>query len=494
MAQGLPVSDVVNVQIVMSPLAAATRDFGALMIVGTSSVIDVQERIRQYSGIDGVANDFGTTAPEYLAANLFFSQSPQPSILYIGRWAQTATAGLLRGAILTSGQQAMSNFTSITNGSMKITIDGVAKTLTAIDFSAQTNLNGVASQVNAGLTGGTVTWDGVNSRFVVTSSTTGATSTVGYATAHTSGTDISALLGLTQAQSAVPVPGAAAETMLEAYQALGNASTSWYGSMTATTATVTDADHLAVAAYIESASPTRIYGVTSQSTAILDGTLTTDIASKLKAANLKRTFIQYSSSSPYASASLYGRAFTVNFQGNNTVITLKFKQEPTVTAENLTASQAAALTAKNCNVFVNYNNNTAIIQQGVMTNGYFFDEVHGTDWLQNDVQTAVYNLLYTSTTKIPQTDGGNNQIVNTINSRMDQAVTNGLVAPGQWNADGFGALNRGDYLSAGYYTYCPPVALQSQADREARKSPTIQCAIKLAGAVHFVDIIINVNR
>ncbi|MGU9992789.1 DUF3383 domain-containing protein [Bordetella avium] len=494
MAQGLPVSDVVNVQIVMSPLAAATRDFGALMIVGTSSVIDVQERIRQYSDIDGVANDFGATAAEYLAANLFFSQSPQPSILYIGRWAQTATAGLLRGAILANGQQAMSNFTSVTDGSMKITVDGVEKIITGADFSAETNLNGVASEINSLLTGAVVTWDGANDRFIVTSSTTGASSSVGYATANTTGTDISGLLGLTQAQSAVPVPGVAAETMLEAYQALGNASTAWYGSMTATTATITDDDHLAVAAYIESASPTRIYGVTSQSTAILDGTLSTDIASKLKAAKLKRTFIQYSSSSPYASASLYGRAFTVNFQGNNTVITLKFKQEPAVGAENLTASQAAALTAKNCNVFVNYNNNTAIIQQGVMANGYFFDEVHGTDWLQNDVQTAVYNLLYTSTTRIPQTDGGINQIVNTINSRMDQAVANGLVAPGQWNADGFGALNRGDYLPAGYYTYAPPVATQSQADREARKSPVIQCAIKLAGAVHFVNIIINVNR
>jgi len=38
------------------------------------------------------------------------------------------------------------------------------------------------------------------------------------------------------------------------------------------------------------------------------------------------------------------------------------------------------------------------------------------------------------------------------------------------------------------------VASQSQADREARKAPVIQCAIKLAGAVHFVDCIINVNR
>jgi hypothetical protein len=38
------------------------------------------------------------------------------------------------------------------------------------------------------------------------------------------------------------------------------------------------------------------------------------------------------------------------------------------------------------------------------------------------------------------------------------------------------------------------VASQSQADREARKAPTLQVALKLAGAVHFVDVIINVNR
>jgi hypothetical protein len=38
------------------------------------------------------------------------------------------------------------------------------------------------------------------------------------------------------------------------------------------------------------------------------------------------------------------------------------------------------------------------------------------------------------------------------------------------------------------------MALQAQADREARKSPPIQIALKLAGAVHTVDIIVNVNR
>lgn len=493
MSQGLPISDIVNVDIVMSPVAAGTRDFGALLAVGSSPVIDTQERMRQYSDLDGVASDFGTSAPEYLAAVLFFSQSPQPDELYIGRWAQTATEGLLRGAILNPTQQALSNFTGVTDGGFKITVDGTAKTVSGLDFSTATNLNGVASEVNSVLTGAVVAWDAVNSRFVVTSDTTGATSAVSWATAPDSGTDVSTLLGLTQAQSAVPVEGIASETLTAAYQVLLDMSNDWYGTMVAATG-VTDDEHMQVAALIEAASPSRIYGVTTQATAALDGTITTDIASRVKAALYKRTFVQYSSSSPYAAASIFGRAFTVNFQGNNTTITLKFKQEPGVTAETLTTTQAAALTAKNCNVFVNYDNDTAIIQQGVMGNGFFFDEVHGTDWLQNDVQTAVYNLLFTSTTKIPQTDAGVNQIVTTIASRLEQAVANGLVAPGVWNADGFGNLKRGDTLSSGYYIYAPPVATQSQADREARRSPVIQCAIKLAGAIHSVDVIINVNR
>ena len=129
-----------------------------------------------------------------------------------------------------------------------------------------------------------------------------------------------------------------------------------------------------------------------------------------------------------------------------------------------------------------------------MANGYFFDEIQGTDWLQNYIQTAVYNLLYTSNTKIPQTDAGINLILTTVSQCLDQAVTNGLVAPGVWNAAGFGALQQGQTLTKGYYVYAPPVATQSQADREARKAPVIQCAIKLAGAVHFADVIINVNR
>lgn len=492
--QTLAISDVVNVQIVMSPKAAAVRNFGALLVLGSSPVINVTERIRQYSSLDGVVSDFGTTAPEYLAANLFFSQSPQPSILYVGRWAKTAAAALLNGAALSTAQQALANFTAVTTGGMKITIDGTLKTLSAINLSAVTNLNGVASAVTTALaSAGTCVWDATQSRFEITSATTGVTSTITYAQAPTSGTDLAALMGLESGQASAPVNGVAAETLLSAVTALAGASNDWYGLLVAD-ATLAAADITAVAAYIEGAGTSRIFGVTSQNALVLDPTSTTDIAYVLDAANYKRTFTQFSSSSPYAAASVFGRAFTVDFTGNNTAITLKFKQEPGITAESLTETQAAALKAKNCNVFVNYNNDTAIIQEGVMCNGYFFDEVHGLDWLQNDLQTAVYNLLYTNTTKIPQTNPGINRIVTTIDGRCEQAVNNGLAAPGQWNGPDVGAITSGQYLTKGYYVFAASVDTQSQANREARQAPVVQVALKLAGAVHFADVIVNVNR
>lgn len=381
MAQGLPVSNVVNVDIIMSPSAATGRNFGSLLILGTSTVIPITERVRLYSSLDDIGNDFGVSSPEYLAATPFFSQSPKPTQVYVGRWAKTLATG------------------------------ETGDTETALQA------------VNAAL---------------------------GY--------------------------------------------TNWYGLELADSETIEDADILAVAGAIEASTVSRVFGVTTAEPDALVSTATDDIAAKLKAAKYSRTFVQYSTSSKYASASLFGRAFTVDFTGNNTAITLKFKQEPGVTYETLTTSQAAALDSKNCNVYVYYANDTAIIQQGVMANGDFFDERHGLDWLQDYIQTNLFNLLYTSTTKIPQTESGVTQLITNVESSLEQAANNGLVAAGVWNGGALGQISTGDTLTKGYYVYATPLTQQSQADREARKSPLIQCAIKLAGAIHYADVQVNVVR
>ena len=482
-ATTLPVSRVVNVAVEMSPTAAALRNFGSCLILGDSDIIDTDERIRLYSSISDIATDFGISSREYLAAQAFFSQSPQPTQVYIGRWAKSATAGRLRGRTLSSAEQDISLFTAITTGTLSLTIDGASKSMASIDLSAETNLNGVASQISSALgVSGSCAWTG--ERFVITSATTGTSSTV----ATTDTGTLSFLMGF--AGSATSVAGVAAESLASAITALLDYNT-WY--MVCVAPDASDDSIAEAAGLIEAASPSRMIGFTTQNSTEIDSTASSTLGSRLKGLGYNRTILVYSSDSPVAAASVFGGMATINFEGSNTTLTLKFKQLPGVTAENLRSSQAEALKSHNVNAFCAYQNDTSILQEGITSGGWFIDETHGLDWLQNRVETDLWNLLYTSK-KVGQDESGATAIVSCVNKSLEQGVTNGLIAPGVWNGDAFGALESGDTLSTGYYVYIQPFDEQSQSDREARKAPPIQIAVKLKGAVHFINVTITVNR
>lgn len=494
MAQGLSVSDVVNVSVMLSPTAAVGRNFGSLLILGSSPVIDVVERMRTYTTLTGVGQDFGTTAPEYLAASAFFAQSPMPYRLLIGRWAQAPTSGVLHGAPVPIIQQAavLASIQAAVAPTFTITIDGTAKVLTGLVFTSALNFNGVAAVLSAALSpAATCRWNG--SRFDILSSSAGAASSVGYAVSPT-GADLATIMGLTMlAGASLPVVGSVAETAVAAVQAASGLSGDFYALAWAPLVPLTDVVALQIAATIEATSPVRVCGFTTAAAGAIDPTSTTDLGSLLSASLYSRTLVQYSTTNPYAVCSFFGRALSVNFTGNNTVLTMKFKQEPGVIPELLSETSAATLTAKHINVFVAYQNATAIVQQGTMAGGRFFDEVQGIDWLSNQVQTDLFNVLLQAP-KIPQTDAGVHVLLTQVEATLSQAVVNGLVAPGVWNAEGFGQLKRTDPLPKGFYVYAALVASQPQSDREARIAPLLQAAIKMAGAIHFASVLISVNR
>jgi hypothetical protein len=491
----LSVNDLVSAQVLLAPTAAPTLNFGTLLILGASPVIDVAQRFRAYSGLAAITADFGSTAPEALAATAFYSQSPQPSTCMVGRWAQAASSGVLHGGALSPTQQTLANFTVITSGGVTFTIDGTPVNLAALSFAAVTNLNGVAAIIATALgVHGTCTWNAIYNRFEFTSSTTGATSSVSFGSAPGTGTDISALIGSTAAAGATAVAGIVSETFAQAVTTLANASNAWYGVTPAATAMPSDADLLNTAAFIEGLNPRRFFVPTTQEANAAVSTSTTDLAAMLQAANYTHTAAQYSSQSPYAAASLFARQATVNFSAQNSTITLMYKQEPGVTAELLNETQAAALKAKNCNVFATYANATAIVQWGTVASGQYIDTIVGCDWLQNALQTALFNALYTSTTKIPQTDAGVNQLVAAAEVVLSQALGNGLIAPGVWLGPALGVIVSGQTLTKGYYIFAPPVASQTLAQLGARQAPTIQCAIKLGGAIHTASLLISVSQ
>jgi hypothetical protein len=501
MNNGLSVSNVVNVDISISPLAAGYRNFGTLLVVTPEDVIDVGERVRYYSNIDEVIEEFGGTGPAYEAGLLYFSQLPRPNALYIGRWAATDTHAVLHGGILDVADLDMTTWTSITAGEMILSINGANVPLAGLNFSSTTNMNQVAAVIQAGGAGYTVTWDAAYERFDVKTATSGVSAVIGYGKPVTPavGLDISSKAKLRQGEANAPINGVKGETPLAAVQACADRSAEWYAVALAhdpdkVFPDPTDNDQVDISAYIEGTERNRLHIITTQKSATLDPLNTTDICSRLKVLRYMRSFTQYSSTNPNAAVSAFGRAATVDFEANNTTLTLKFKQEPGVGVEVLTETQNKILKSKNGNVFVLYDNDTAILQEGVMANGFFFDEVHNSDWYANALQYDVWNLLYQSQTKIPQTDEGIHQIVATCERTSERAVNNGFLAPGLWTGGPIGILRPFMQMSRGYYVYAPPVATQPPAEREARKAPTLQIAAKMAGAVHFVNILVSLNR
>lgn len=92
MAKGLPLNRVTNVTVTLSARAAQGRNFGSMLILGNSTVIPITERLRLYSDPADIGDDFGVDSEEYKAAVVWFSQSPRPTQLYVGRWVDSLTS------------------------------------------------------------------------------------------------------------------------------------------------------------------------------------------------------------------------------------------------------------------------------------------------------------------------------------------------------------------------------------------------------------------
>ena len=126
----------------------------------------------------------------------------------------------------------------------------------------------------------------------------------------------------------------------------------------------------------------------------------------------------------------------------------------------------------------------------------FFDEVFNELWFVNALQTAGFNYLRQTNTKIPQTENGMTGLKNAYAQVCVRGVNNGFIGAGSWtSSDTFGNpdLFKRNIETSGFYIYSTPVAQQSKADREERKAPLVQIAVKTAGAIHSTNVMIYVN-
>ena len=445
------------------------------------------------------ANAYGTTSETAAQVNAIFSQ--QPNILandgyvIIAPFNSTtvaATSGTLTTVDLSSKLDAL---TAVTSGDLTVVVNGTEQALTGLDFSSASTLSDIAAVIQASLTGANVMAS--DNTLVFVSQLTGSESSIELA--ETSGAtvdlyDSDYLNGV----AATAVDGTDAvvtgETLAEGITRL---SKEIYFEGIITTREVPQDEYVAASNAVEA------FGNRILMLPISDVTGLNTIAQQVSANKYTRpvmyltgaTNTEKARNARIFAAAYLSRGLAVNYSGSNTTLTMNLKTLNGIIADTQ-ISETILNNAKTAGVDCYPSiEGLAKVQSFKHANTYF-DQVTNLIWFVNTLQREVFNVLARTGTKVPQTEPGLEIIRRSIRQVCNLAVTNGYVAPGQWNSpDTFG--NYDDFMrnvsEYGFYEYHQPVAEQLQSEREERQAPVWKIAAKESGAVHSANILIYVE-
>ena len=103
MARALSVDRVVRVGINLQPMAAARRNFGTLLIIGASGVIDMENASAPIPASTAWPPTLAWT-PGIPGRRTLFLPVPPPRVALRGTLGQTPTPAILKGGILSDGR------------------------------------------------------------------------------------------------------------------------------------------------------------------------------------------------------------------------------------------------------------------------------------------------------------------------------------------------------------------------------------------------------
>lgn len=500
----LSISQIVNVQLNTVPKSAARKSFGVVALFTPEAGQAFADEKTRYVYVENqrdVEQLFGTNSETAKAAQPFFAQSPRARQLIIARWQKSAstidaTKNTLSGATLSDD---LERFKSVVNGRFSLTIGSDVKKVEGLSFARLADFNAVATKIQEKLTALSVAvsiaYDETGNRFIISSNVAGEDKTTEIHYSFDEGGDgeyIGALLKLENGQASRKVGKNSVslkkETLGEALFNVAEVNNTWYGFTVA--AQLTDSEVEAAAKYAQA--NTKLFGANVIRVEQIEWSVD-NIYKKLYDAGLDHTLAMFDKNDMYPASSALARLLSTNFAANNSTLTLKFKQQPTITADEITATEFSKAKRLGINVYT-YFDDVAMIAEGTVIGGKFADEIVILDWFVDAVQKEVFARLYKSPTKIPLTDKGQAVLVAAVEKVCLEGINNGAFAPGTWTGDSFGNLTTGDYLEKGFYVWAAPMDTLSDSDREQRRATPIQTAVKLAGAIHSSDVIVNYNR
>lgn len=222
MAGGIPLDWLVDISSTGVKDVFSLSKLPSLLITKYDSNLP-KPKFERFYNANSVLNAYGASSSVYKFASNYFlftsKTATKADLLTVYNWNETATPATLQGASLSNSVSDLAGL----NGSFKITFGGVSEDFT-IDFSGSASYADIATAMQTAIrnavsattawTGAVVSYNNQTKGFFIQSGETGASSTIGYMEAPTSGTDISGEFGLSMNEGAIYWNGADAVTTI----------------------------------------------------------------------------------------------------------------------------------------------------------------------------------------------------------------------------------------------------------------------------------------
>lgn len=429
MVASIPASQLVNV--IPGVLGAGGSPLSLNAVILTNSGAVPIGTVMPFSTLADVQAFFGVSSTEATLAGVYFAgfdnATQLPGTVYFVQHNTAAVAAYLRG-----GSQAGVTLAQLQllSGTITNTINGVSTTSASINLAGATSFTNAAALIQTGIQAGTpsstatCTYDAQRQAFVITSGTTGPSSTIAFSTAGT----LANGLKLTSATGAVLSQGAAIATPEVTLTNVVANTQNWVSFMTTFEPLL--ADKLLFANWVTVQNDRYLYvcwdsDVTAQSAGASGsfGVLTADFDGVCPV---------WSTTAKLA-AFVCGTIASIDFAATNGRITLAGKGQAGLVAEITSATIANNLKGNGYNFYGSYataNQLFTQFQNGQVSGDWLWiDEYVNQIKLNTDFQLA-FMLLLTQTNSIPYNQDGYSQIRAAAMDPINSALNFGSIRAG----------------------------------------------------------------
>lgn len=465
------------------------------MVLTSTYLLPTSTPAMSFTSAQAVADVFGAASPEAGFAQQYFTgltnQAQAPKALIVGLNMQTEMAAWIQSAPITA---TLSELQAISDGALTISIDGSPVSATGIDLSEAQSLSEVATTVAAKLTGTTGAYNSDLNAFVFTTSQTGATASISYATAGSGGTDLSSMLGLTQAAGAVLSPGVAAMTPAQNLDAIVAVTANW--SQFTTLDEVTEQETAeAYAAWADVADDYVYIFWSTDSKMTSQTTQSSTIAAALQN-TYNCTVMLYTESNDAAAAALAYPA-TIKWNQEQGMKVLFGKSATGIAASVTDETVAATLDALSVSYvgqFATRNAEFSFFNRGETASSMygFYDTLIGMIWLRAKIQRACMDG-FSTVNRVPYNAKGYTLIKAWISDPIRAAKTVGVIDTGLALSDSqkaqitqeVGQDISNELFTNGYYLQVddPEASVRAQ-----RGSPVMSLYVTYAGSVQKIEM------